>query len=173
MWNVVERSGIYTSVCGCRVQILRCTFERWIRFQYIWRFILKHLMMHPIADRIYWCSRLPKRVFCFHVVCLPFAECQSWPQMTQICSDEAQYSIGRLSILNEKFSSSYNQLRSRLSEAKSLFWRWSIHRASSQKLPAYKSEGQPLMIDIVPCFWKHHVAIMLTIGVTQHYNHIF
>lgn len=124
MWNVVEGSGIYTSVCWCRVQILWCTVKREIIFH---RFMLMHLMMHPIAYRIHWCARLPNRVLCFHIFGLPFDECQSWPQMAPICSDEAQYSIGRLSIVNDNCSSLYNQLRRRLSEANNLFWRWSIH----------------------------------------------
>lgn len=171
MWNVVGVVYIL-SVCGCRVQILWCTCEREIKFHYIWRFMLMHLMMHPIAYRIHRCCRLPKRVLCFHVFCLPFAECQSWPQMVQICSDEAQHSNGRLSIFNNNCSSSYNQLRSRLFEAKNLFWRGSMHRSTSQKLPTYQSEKETLMIDIVPCFWRHHVAIILTIGGTQHSNHI-
>lgn len=79
---------------------------------------------------------------------------------------------GRLSIFNYNCSSSYNQLRSRLFEAKNLFWRGSMHRPTSQKLPTYQSEKETLMIDIVPCFWRHHVAIILTIGGTQHSNHI-
>ena len=162
---------VYILQYVCWVQILWCTCKREVKFHYIWRFMLMHLMVHPIAYRIHWCSRLPKRVLCFHVFCLPFAECQIWPQMTQICSVEAQHSIGR-QLFNDNCSSSYNQLRSRLSEAKILYWRWSIHRARSQKLPTYQPEKETLMIDIVPCFWRHHVAIILTIGDTQHYNHI-